>query len=153
MLRIKLHLRDGSIKEEFAFNDAFFKATRGEIAGIVRGSELPDLEFCGDGIIVSTPQGSTAYNMSAGGSILPLKKSMMSISTICSANGPIHLIVDDQAVEIEITRNLNQTVFRADRFDTNDCIAATITHDGPIVHLAFLPGYNFKARRYLRRFS
>lgn len=153
MLRIKLHLRDGSIEEEFAFNDAFFKAMRGEIAGVVRGESLPDHEFCGDGIIISTPQGSTAYNKSAGGSILPLKKGMMSIASICSATEPIHLVVKDQAVEVEITRNTNQTVFRADRFDTSDCIAATITHDGPIVRLAFLPGYDFEARRYQPRFK
>jgi NAD+ kinase len=153
MLRVQMHLRDGSTKEEFAFNDAFFKAKRGEIAGIVRGESLPDLEFCGDGIIVSTPQGSTAYNKSAGGSIISLERGMIGIASICSALEPIRLSIKDRAIEIEITRNINQTVFRADRFDTDNCIGATITHDGPIVSLAFLPGYNFEKRRYQPRFK
>ena len=37
-----------------------------------------------DGILVSTPAGSTAYNLSAHGPILPLNSSLLAITPICS---------------------------------------------------------------------
>jgi len=37
----------------------------------------------GDGILVSTPCGSTAYNLSAGGSILPLNVPLIALTPIC----------------------------------------------------------------------
>ena len=36
-----------------------------------------------DGILVSTPAGSTAYNLSAHGSILPLNSSLLALTPIC----------------------------------------------------------------------
>ncbi len=39
--------------------------------------------YRGDGIIVSTPTGSTAYNLSAGGPILKPDAEMMAVTTIC----------------------------------------------------------------------
>ena len=37
-----------------------------------------------DGILVSTPAGSTAYNLSAHGPILPLNSSLLALTPICS---------------------------------------------------------------------
>merc|ERR1719272_726428 len=37
----------------------------------------------GDGVLVSTPCGSTAYNLSAGGSILPLDVPLIALTPIC----------------------------------------------------------------------
>jgi len=37
----------------------------------------------GDGLIISTPMGSTGYNYSAGGPILPLNSQLVSIMPIC----------------------------------------------------------------------
>lgn len=37
----------------------------------------------GDGLIISTPAGSTAYNSSAGGPILPLDSGLIAITPIC----------------------------------------------------------------------
>ncbi len=36
----------------------------------------------GDGILVSTPSGSTAYNFSAGGSIIPLGSSVLALTPL-----------------------------------------------------------------------
>lgn len=50
--------------------------------GIYVNDELVD-NFMGDGVIVSTPTGSTAYNLSAGGPIVIPKASVMVITPIC----------------------------------------------------------------------
>lgn len=39
--------------------------------------------LAGDGVLLSTPAGSTAYNLSAGGSILPLEAQLLSLTPIC----------------------------------------------------------------------
>lgn len=50
--------------------------------GIYVNDELVD-NFQGDGVIVSTPTGSTAYNLSAGGPIVSPKAEVMVITPIC----------------------------------------------------------------------
>jgi NAD+ kinase len=50
---------------------------RVEVDGLVRLSEL----IC-DGILVATPAGSTAYNLSVGGPILPLNAALLALTPI-----------------------------------------------------------------------
>lgn len=50
--------------------------------GIYVNDELVD-NFLGDGVIISTPTGSTAYNLSAGGPIVIPKACVMVITPIC----------------------------------------------------------------------
>jgi len=65
-------LRDGEEITVYAFNDIVL--TRPSISNMINIETLIDSKafntYYGDGVIVSTPTGSTAYNLSAGGPVL-----------------------------------------------------------------------------------
>jgi NAD+ kinase len=87
-----------------AVNDVFitagppFRVIEMEIT--VDGERLPSC--VGDGLIVSTPTGSTAYNLAAGGPILAGSMEAMVLTPICPHSLSFRPIVIDAASVIEI---------------------------------------------------
>lgn len=78
-------IKDGQTIKMHAFNDIVF--TRPSISNMIHVETLVDNKafntYYGDGVIVSTPTGSTAYNLSAGGPVLfPLTK-VFTLTPIC----------------------------------------------------------------------
>ena len=68
--------------------------------------------FRSDGLIVSTPTGSTAYNISAGGPIIFPTMSAMIVTPICSHTLTNRPIVLPESVTIEITlRSAQEDVY------------------------------------------
>ena len=72
MLEAIIHSKDGAVKEIVAFNDIVM--TRPSISKMIHLETAVDGRafntYYGDGVIVSTPTGSTAYNLSCGGPVL-----------------------------------------------------------------------------------
>ncbi len=94
-------------KEKFsstAINDVF--VTSGPPFRMIELQMFIDAEpvtsSISDGLIVSTPTGSTAYNLSAGGPILSQKLTAMVITTICPHSLSFRPIVVDSTRKIEI---------------------------------------------------
>ncbi len=100
MLGCRVAPRSSPARERFsstAVNDVFitagppFRVVEMQIA--VDGEQLPSC--VGDGLIVSTPTGSTAYNLSAGGPILAGSMEAMVITPICPHSLSFRPIVID----------------------------------------------------------
>ena len=86
MLDVKV-FHDGKVLcEDIALNDAVI--TKGAIARIIDLSVYGDrkliTDFSGDGIIMATPTGSTAYSMSAGGPIVEPTAENIVVTPICA---------------------------------------------------------------------
>ena len=108
MLSCRVGRQSGRARERFsstAVNDVFiaggppFRVIEMRIA--VDGEQLPSC--VGDGLIVSTPTGSTAYNLSAGGPILSGSMEAMVITPICPHSLNFRPIVIDAASVVEIS--------------------------------------------------
>lgn len=85
MLNVKLEENGKIINEYTALNDVVIAC--GYIARIIDISAFVDrdaINYRADGIIVSTPTGSTAYSMSAGGPIIDPTAQCMCVTPICS---------------------------------------------------------------------
>lgn len=84
-LEMQAHDINGNIHEALAINEvSIFRKTNQaakfsiEIDGIER---MPMI--AADGALVSTPAGSSAYNLSAGGAIIPLNSNVLCLTPIC----------------------------------------------------------------------
>lgn len=74
----------GKVHAEIAFNEiSLLREThRSAKIRILVNDELRLAELVCDGVLLSTPVGSTAYNSSAGGPILPLDANMLALTPI-----------------------------------------------------------------------
>ncbi|MXV44878.1 NAD kinase [Saccharibacter sp. 17.LH.SD] len=83
-LRMRVRTTSGEYHEGLGFNDVFIYRETRQAAHIgieVDGRERMARLVC-DGIILSTPAGSTAYNRSAHGPIVPLGAELLSLTPI-----------------------------------------------------------------------
>lgn len=128
MISGKLHNKTGDIDLKPALND--ITVTRKGSLHIIRfkisvnGQHLCLLNA--DGVIISTPTGSTGYNMSAGGPIVQPGTELMVITPICAHGNNMRPIVigAQDTVEIEIDKSgdgndipAEVSVDGADRYD------------------------------------
>lgn len=86
MLDIKVIRGNKVISENLALNDAVI--SNGSMARVAELDVLADdevvTEVTGDGIIVATPTGSTAYSMSAGGPIVEPTSACIIVTPVCA---------------------------------------------------------------------
>jgi NAD+ kinase len=73
------------LPEELACNEVALRRMCGQSARlrITVDGEVRVPELVGDGVLVATPAGSTAYNRSANGPIVPLEAGLLALTPIC----------------------------------------------------------------------
>ena len=83
-LRMRAEMRNGTIEHGLGINEvSLFRETRqaAQIKIIIDGvARMPEL-VC-DGVLIATPAGSTAYNLSAHGPILPTGSNLLALTPI-----------------------------------------------------------------------
>lgn len=86
MLDVRTVRGGKTVFQDVALNDAV--VTKGAVARVVDlsvyGDKVLISEFAGDGVIISTPTGSTAYAMSAGGPIVEPTAQSIIFTPICA---------------------------------------------------------------------
>ncbi len=109
MLSCKVFNSSAGHPEKFgsvAINDVFITAgplhRTIELKVVVNNQMVAS--FVGDGLIISTPTGSTAYNLSASGPILDSSVEAMVITPICPHSLSFRPIVIDANSKVEISR-------------------------------------------------
>jgi NAD+ kinase len=83
-LAMEAQMEDGGVKRGIAFNEVAVTRHSGQSANLsirVDGIERLD-KFVGDGLIVSTAAGSTAYNLSAHGPAIPLGSNLIALTPV-----------------------------------------------------------------------
>ena len=103
------------IYRDICLND--IAITKGAVARIVHLSVRCDgvqaMECGGDGIIIATPTGSTAYNLSAGGPIVEPEAKNMIVTPICAHDMSSRCIVtsDKRVISVALVRNARRNAF------------------------------------------
>ena len=152
-LRMRVGDCHGKTHEALAFNEVSLlrqmhqaAKLRLSVDGKVRLEEL----IC-DGIIVATPAGSTAYNLSAHGPILPINSPLLALTPI-SAFRPRRwrgAILPDQAiVKIAVMESDKRPVAAvADHTEFRDVCAVEVVEDRSLkVDILFDPGHSLAER-------
>ena len=115
-------------------------------------------ELAADGVLVATPAGSTAYNLSANGPILPLNARLMALTPI-SAFRPRRwrgaLLPDKAKVSIEIHEPVKRPVAAvADHVEIRDVIMVDIAMDHATkLVLLHDPGHSLDERILAEQFG
>ena len=115
MLDVTVQRDRDIIFHDISLNDVVI--TKGAVARIVyltvKCDGVQALECGGDGLIVATPSGSTAYSFSAGGPIVEPEAENILIPPICAHEMGARCIVasDRRVVTVELARNARRNAY------------------------------------------
>jgi NAD+ kinase len=101
-------LRDGkSVYSDFALNETVISGRARLLHMTVRGDGRVISELSGDGVVIATPTGSTAYSMAAGGPIMEPEAENIIITPICAHAifAKSFVLVPQRTVEVQLNDN------------------------------------------------
>ena len=159
-LRMIAHLDSGARVELHAMNEvSMLRQTRQAAKLRIHVDDVTRLdEMVCDGVLVSTPAGSTAYNLSAHGPILPLDAGVLALTPI-SVFRPRRwrgaLIPRTAKVRIEVLEAEKRPVSAvADSTEVREVVQVEISEDREIeVQILFEAGQSLSERNLAEQFS
>jgi len=144
---------DAGVRKHHAFNEvSLFRQTyqAARLRILIDGEERLR-ELVSDGVLVATPAGSTAYNLSAQGPIIPISASLMALTPI-SPFRPRRwhgaLLPDTAQVRVEVLEADKRPVAAvADHDEVRSVRSVDIKMDHGIeMHMLFDPGHSLDER-------
>ena len=107
MLDVTVHRGDKVIFRQHALNDAIItKSNPFRVITLgISADGVPVTSFRGDGVIITTPTGSTAYSLSAGGPVIEPTAENIGVTPICAHNLQARSFVFAPNRQICITAN------------------------------------------------
>ena len=159
---LKMHATclDGSISEALAINEVSLLRSGPQAAKLqisVNGKVRMESLVC-DGALVSTPAGSTAYNYSAHGPILPIEANILALTAV-AAFRPRRwrgaLLPMDAEIRIDVLEPEKRPVSAvADSTDVRNVVRVDIAIEPSITHaLLFDPGHGLEERLLNEQFQ
>jgi NAD+ kinase len=151
---------DGSSRDFHAFNEvSLFRQTyqAARLRILIDGEERL-AALVADGVLLATPAGSTAYNLSAQGPIIPINASLMALTPI-SPFRPRRwrgaLLPDSARVRVEVLEaNKRPVAAVADHDEVRAVLAVDIRMDHSIaMHMLFDPGHSLDERIVREQFG
>lgn len=115
MLDITVYRDRSIIYHDICLNDGVI--TKGAVARIVhlrvKCDGVQAMECGGDGVIVATPTGSTAYSLSAGGPIIEPEAHSILVTPVCAHDMQSRCIVtsDKRIITVSLTHNARRCAF------------------------------------------
>jgi NAD+ kinase len=151
---------DGSVRDFHAFNEVslFRQAYQAARLRILIDGEERLAELVADGVLLATPAGSTAYNLSAQGPIIPINAPLMALTPI-SPFRPRRwhgaLLPDGARVRIEVLESEKRPVAAvADHDEVRNVLAVDIKMDhGISMQMLFDPGHSLDERIVREQFG
>ncbi|WP_395377110.1 NAD kinase [Marinicella sp. W31] len=152
--------RNGQVFESLAFNEVSLLRQTQQSAHIrIRVNDHVKIErLMGDGVLLATPAGSTAYNLSAHGPVIPLGSHILALTPI-SPFRPRRwrgaIIPDDAVVEFEVLDQDKRPVSAtADNEEVREVISVRIRADKEVkVPVLFDPLHNLEDRILNEQFT
>ena len=151
---------DGRTETAQAINEvSLFRQTRqsARVRILVNGKPRMESLIC-DGVLLATPAGSTAYNLSAHGPILPINAQLLALTPI-SAFRPRRwrgaLLPHDAVVTFETENPTHRPVSAvADNYEVRDVVSVTAKEDRSIsMTLLFDHGHSLEERILREQFD
>ena len=158
-LRMEARTQAGARHELWAINEVSLLRETRQTAKIevTVGSRVRIEELVGDGVLVATPAGSTAYNLSANGPILPLDSRMLAL-TPTSPFRPRRwrgaILPDRMSITLRVLDPEKRPVAAvADQKELRDIAEVSVEIDhSRALHLLFDPGQSLEDRIVAEQF-
>jgi NAD+ kinase len=159
-LLMRARAAGGATRDFHAFNEvSLFRQTyqAARLRILIDGKERL-AELVADGVLLATPAGSTAYNLSAQGPIIPINASLMALTPI-SPFRPRRwrgaLLADSARVRVEVLEADKRPVAAvADHDEVRAVLSVDIKMDqGIAMHMLFDPGHSLDERIVREQFG